>query len=295
MQTDNRFLISSGKRIAARVRWPENEETGLYPAIVLNHGYSGDKDEYNEMAKFLCENGFITLQFDSRGCGESEAEKGRMFCATEWYEDAQNAVSFLQTLAGVKQDCIGYTGCSMGGAVTIFMASQDPRVKCAVAMAPYAYADTIENNWLLNVGPKAYEAFQLEIEEDCRNVVCGKPSKIVSVPYALGMNTRDTLDFQEFREQNPGMIQNVPMESVYFGLIRNNPYVYADTIDVPLMVIHGDADTIIPIESSVRLMERVHAKKELIVIPHVIHALPTSDQRAEVFGHALRWFREYLC
>lgn len=294
MRTENRFFISSGKRIAARVRWPQCAGGELFPAVVLNHGYSGDKDEYNEMAKHLCQNGFVTLQFDSRGCGESEAEKGRMLCATEWYEDAHSAVSYLQTLECVSTNRIGYTGCSMGGAVTIYMASQDPRIKCAVAMAPYAYGRTVEENWKCNVGAEAYEAFLTEIAEDCRNISLGLPSKIVSVPYALGMNAKDTMDFHKFRDQNSQMVRDVPLESVYFGLIRNNPYVYASDINAPLMVIHGDADTIIPIESTYRVIERVHSKKELVVIPGGIHALPVSDQRAMVFSHALRWFRENL-
>ncbi len=290
--TDTQFY-SGGKRISARLRMPQRHNGGV-SGIIINHGYSGDKEEYDDMAAYLCSRGFATLQFDSRGCGGSEAQKGRMMCATEWYEDAHSAVSFLQSVDGVNSDSIGYTGCSMGGAVTLYMAAKDPRVKCAVALAPFAYSQYVKENWLKNVGQELFSRFLCEIEEDCRSTALGKPSGMVSVPYALGMSKADADDFFDFRDRQPQMVRDVPLESVYHSLIVNDPHIYADMIGKPLMVIHGDADTIIPVESSCRLLERVRAKKEFILISKGVHALPVSDQKDAVCEHAARWFMENL-
>ncbi len=293
MRTTDTVFYSSGKRISARLRLPgaHNEDA---PGIVLNHGYSGDKEEYDDMAAYLCSRGFITLQFDSRGCGNSEAVKGRMLCATEWYEDAHNAVSYLQTVDGVNKDCIGYTGCSMGGAATLYMAATDPRIKCAVALAPFAYSRYVKQNWLENAGEAAYASFVEQLHKDALRTACGQPSEAVSVPYALAMNDTDKKEYFEFRESHPQMVCDVPLESVYHSLIINDPYVFAELIRVPFMVIHGDADTIIPVESSYRLMELIKAKKEFVLINAGEHALPTSGQMETVFEHTARWFCENL-
>ena len=293
METTDTQFYSAGKRISARLRMPQRHNGGV-SGIVINHGYSGDKEEYDDMAAYLCGRGFATLQIDSRGCGGSEAQKGRMMCATEWYEDAHSAVSFLQSVDGVNKDSIGYTGCSMGGAVTLYMAAKDPRVKCAVALAPFAYSQYVKESWLKNVGEAGYNRFMNEIEQDCLDTAAGKQSKMVSVPYALGMSQADADEFFDFRDKHPQMVRDVPLESVYHSLIVNDPHIYADVISKPLMVIHGDADTIIPVESSCRLLERVRAKKEFILITKGVHALPMSDQKDAVCEHAARWFTENL-
>lgn len=293
MQQHDTTFLSAGKKILARLRMPEADMRNA-PGIVLNHGYSGDKEEYDDMADYLCSRGFATLQFDSRGCGGSEAIKGRMMCATEWYEDAHNAVSFLQTVDGVSKDSIGYTGCSMGGAVTLYMAAMDPRVKCAVALAPFAYSQYVKLNWLKNAGETAYVRFLGELQGDALRRACGGASKMVSVPYALGMNAKDEKDYFECRDRYPCMVRDVPLESVYHSLIINDPYIYARLIRMPFMVIHGDSDTIIPPESSYRLMEHIRSKKEFILISGGEHALPGCSQMEAVFEHAARWFADNL-
>lgn len=293
MRTTDTAFYSAGKRISARLRLPGTQNRKA-PGIVLNHGYSGDKEEYDDMAAYLCGRGFITLQFDSRGCGGSEAVKGRMMCATEWYEDAHSAVSYLQTVDGVNEDSIGYTGCSMGGAATLYMAAKDPRIKCAVALAPFAYSRYVKQNWLTNAGEDAYALFMELLRLDALRMSCGGSSETVSVPYALGMNDTDKQEYLIFRELHPQMVCDVPLESVYHSLIINDPYIYAELIRIPFMVIHGDADTIIPVESSYRLMEHIKAKKEFILINAGAHALPTTGQMETVFEHAARWFCENL-
>ena len=293
MKATDLTFYSAGKKIAARLRLP-GASVQEAPGIVLNHGYSGDKEEYDDMAAYLCSRGFVTLQFDSRGCGGSEAVKGRMMCATEWYEDAHSAVSFLQTIDGVNKESIGYTGCSMGGAATLYMAAKDPRVKCAVALAPFAYSRYVKQSWLKKTGEAAYARFLAQLQEDARCTARGKLSATVSVPYALAMNDADTREYCEFRDAHPQMVCDVPLESVYHSLILNDPYIFAESIRVPFMVIHGDADTIIPVESSYRLMTHIKARKEFIVISEGVHALPTSDQMETVFEHTARWFGENL-
>ncbi len=128
---------SSGSKVSAILGYPEGfKKSGKYPAVVLSHGYSGNKEEYNDMANELNKHGFVTLQFDSRGCGRTQGVKGRMICNTEWLEDAESAVTYISSLECVDQERIGFTGCSMGGAMTVYMAALDSRIKCAVAMAP---------------------------------------------------------------------------------------------------------------------------------------------------------------
>ncbi len=292
MRVEERPFFSAGKRIAARVRIPRQQQS---PAIVINHGYSGDKQEYDAMAHYLCERGFLTIQFDSRGCGESEAPKGRMMCGTEWLEDAANAVSYAAGLEEADADKIGFTGCSMGGALTVCMAALDSRVKCAVAMAPLASGrEMLGENWTRNRSREAYEAFLRELEADSRETVKAGISKYVSVPYALGMGEADERDYHRFRDEHPGMVRDVPLESVANSFLRFEPWLYASAVEVPLLLMHGSADTIVSLRHSQRIRACVHTRCELKVIDGAPHPLPTSDYAPQVFELAADWFEQYL-
>lgn len=295
MKTIETTFKSAGKQIAARIRLADSVlQTGL-PAIVINHGYSGDKQEYDEMAKNLCECGFVTLQFDSRGCGESEAQKGRMMCSTEWMEDAASAVSFISALGCVDSQRIGYSGCSMGGAVALCSAASDPRIKCVVAMSPMTDGPAVlKTNFDKNKGAGQYEAFVTEIFLDAEQTAAGKDSRYVSVPYALALNDQDEREYTAFRRAHPDMVESVPLESVLNSFVLFRPVVAAHSIKAPVLILHGSADEIVNPLHSLELMQVLQCKKERIVIKGAPHPLPVCDQAEEVFAHTVRWFKQNL-
>jgi dipeptidyl aminopeptidase/acylaminoacyl peptidase len=108
------------------------------PAVVLAHGYANDRSEFGGFdalaAAFVAE-GYVVLQFDFRGCGESDSPAGRMLCATEWPLDLISAISYLQTRSEVDARRIGLVGQSMGGGEVTYVSACDDRVACAVSLA----------------------------------------------------------------------------------------------------------------------------------------------------------------
>jgi dipeptidyl aminopeptidase/acylaminoacyl peptidase len=75
---------------------------------------------------------------------------------------------------------------------------------------------------------------------------------------------------------------------------ERSPLEYADRIDVPLLVLHGDADPVVPVDQSVRLAERVRAgggDVELHVFPGEGHGFRQPEHRVaeyELMGAFLR-------
>lgn len=69
--------------------------------------------------------------------------------------------------------------------------------------------------------------------------------------------------------------------------------------DAPTMLIHGDADQLVPIENSRKILVPLQEKQvpaELVVLPGVEHA-PTGEQMkklAESIERAVAWFDKYL-
>jgi pimeloyl-ACP methyl ester carboxylesterase len=162
-------------------------------------------------------------------------------------------------------------------------------------MAPVASGRTVlEENWKRNKGEQQYRAFLKRLEADRKAVASTRKSEYVTVPYALGMCEADEADYCMFRDQHPEMVRDVPLESVANSFLFLKPRLYAPAVNVPLMLIHGDADTLVSVKQSFSIKEIVRSRCDLVIINGAPHPLPTSEFAPDVFYHAAKWFAEYL-
>ena len=290
----NVSFSSNGHRIAAVYRRPGRESRRL-PCIVINHGYSGYKEEYDDLAAALNAAGYASLQFDSRGCGGSEAPLGRMMCSTEWVEDSDAAVTWASAQPGVDGARIGFTGCSLGGVMALHAAAHDRRVRSVVEMS--AFSDgflQLREAWTARRGPDAWQRFLGETEEDARRVIRGERSVMITVPDALAMVDEDRDDYLKDRQGRPGIVTEVPLESVRSGFLNFRPVLWLGGISVPVMVVHGDADLIVLPHHADVIYGALKGRKERVMIPGAPHPLPLYDGRTQVFAHVVRWFNQTL-
>src|SRR5215472_15508841 len=116
---------------------PEGRRAGSRgPALVIGHGFSMVREALVEEAGYFQRAGYVTLAIDYRTFGESEGKpRGQLFPLNQ-VEDFRNAVSWLQTRDEVDPKKIGIWGTSFGGAVCIYAAAVDLRVKAVVAQVP---------------------------------------------------------------------------------------------------------------------------------------------------------------
>lgn len=154
-------IWSDGTRMAGDVYRPKNlKPTDKLPGIVFIHGTGGvKKTPFSiRLATAFAQRGYIFLNFDYRGWGESESrllmleempeadEKGEVNVkarAIRWQMDFQdqttdvrNAIAFLSSEPNVDRDRIGIFGTSYGGSLVTWTAAYDPRVKCAAMQVP---------------------------------------------------------------------------------------------------------------------------------------------------------------
>ena len=113
-------FYSEGSLIKGDLHFPDTLEEGkTYPAIVLCHGFAGVKEMLlPNYAKSFAKEGYITLNFDYRGFGESEGERFNLN-KTNQIIDIRNAITYLQTLDEVDTEKIALWGTSYGGANAI--------------------------------------------------------------------------------------------------------------------------------------------------------------------------------
>jgi pimeloyl-ACP methyl ester carboxylesterase len=102
------------------------------PAVVLLHGYPADKRDMLGLAAHL-HGRFAVLLVDQRHFGESE---GRV--TTLGQRERRDLRRVVDWLAARGTEPVGVFGLSMGGAVALMAAAEDPRIRAVVAVAPFA-------------------------------------------------------------------------------------------------------------------------------------------------------------
>ncbi|MBT4504786.1 MAG: alpha/beta fold hydrolase [Gemmatimonadetes bacterium] len=98
--------------------------------VVLGHGVTGNKDRpfLVALAKGIAAAGVPVLRFSFAGNGDSE---GR-------FEDAtisKEVEDLGAVLSALEDRTVCFVGHSMGGAVGVLRASQDPRIRCLISLA----------------------------------------------------------------------------------------------------------------------------------------------------------------
>ncbi len=100
-------------------------------AIILLHGYSGNRLGVLHYAEMLVKAGYGVLMYDERGSGES----GGSFRAHGWIDtpDVGGAITYLKSRPEVDAQRLGIAGCSIGGQIALQGTVAYPELKAVWA------------------------------------------------------------------------------------------------------------------------------------------------------------------
>lgn len=245
------------QQIVGILHIPDNIRPGeKAPGILMLHGFTGNKTEAHRLfvhiAKSLSEHGFIVLRFDFRGSGDSEGEFEDMTLPGE-VSDAEVALTFLLRRRNVDRDRVGVIGLSMGGRVAAILASKDRRVKFAILYSPA-------------LGPLRDRFLSSMSRESIERLNSGEPIE-VSGGWYLKREFFETVDYI------------VPLNIM-------------GSINVPMLIIHGDKDALIPVEEAMKgyeLIKGLNEKNELYIVRGGDHTFSKREHTLEVIRKTLDW------
>lgn len=99
------------------------------------------------------------------------------------------------------------------------------------------------------------------------------------------INYHDMKMFAKTREEAPELYK------------KGSPLTYVDAKDAPLMIVHGTADTTVPLSQSETLaaaMDKVGAPHELVVIPGAVHTFDLQPKERDLRPLVLGFFNKNL-
>ncbi|OGE09618.1 hypothetical protein A3A60_01675 [Candidatus Curtissbacteria bacterium RIFCSPLOWO2_01_FULL_42_26] len=254
---EKRVYISNKKnqKLAAVIHRPQSQ--GKFPAIILLHGFTGDKEEghIKQLAVELANNNFVAIRFDASGYAESAGTTEQDYRLTNYFSDAESVYSYLINLSYVDRDRIGIFGHSVGAMLVILFAAKHSEIKASVSVSsPYH----LETHYRLRGIWKGWkEKGYIEKQDN---------GKIVKIPYAY---LEDAKQYDALKE---------------VFKVKN-----------PVLFILGTEDVNVIPEETKELYEKANEPKELFIVDGMDHFYKNfPDKLAVVNKKVLEFYKKYL-
>jgi pimeloyl-ACP methyl ester carboxylesterase len=262
-------FFSAGYRLDGLIYTPNNlAPDERRPGVVLLVGYTYLKTMVMpDIAKALNAAGYVALVFDYRGFGDSEGLRHRLI-PQEQVDDARAALTFLADQPQVDPTRLAVAGVSLGGAHAITTAALDRRVAATIALeAPgdgERWLRSLRRHW-------EWAAFQEQLVSDRTQRARTGVSQRVD-PLEIIVPDPDSRAFlEQVAGEFPQMRCELPLESAE-ALIEYCPEALAERVAPrPLLLVHGDADRLVPVEESRSIAAHAGGSCRLEVIPGMSH------------------------
>ena len=276
MRSDGTRPTPSGSSIYHQQWLPSGQEPRAVLAIV--HGFGEYTGLYVPVAEFFVGQGMAVFAMDLRGHGRSPGARGFIHAWSDYREDVATLLGLARkTLPGTPVFLLGN---SLGGLIAIDYALHDPAgLRGLIAMSPAVGKIGVAKFllWLSRVLSRVWPSFTLDSGIDSEAMTRDKnvAARIEADPLVhgrgsarLGTEVQDTI--ARVREQ-------------------------AGALAVPILLQHGDADTVTDPEDSRWFFERIRiSDKELRLYPGSYHNLCIDLNWKEVLQDSAAWITHRL-
>ena len=275
-RTERNFDGVGGVRIVYDVWTPD---TPPRAAVVLSHGLGEYARRYDHVAQCFGDAGLVTYALDHRGHGRSDGKRMLVRDISEYTGDFDTLVGIAsREHPGLKCIVLGH---SMGGGIVFAYGVERPdNYDMLVLSAPAVAAQELVSP-LMTIAAKVLGVLMpgLPVQELDVEAISRDPAVVAAynedplvyhgkVPAGVG---RALLEVGETMPQR------------------------APALTAPLLVVHGDADRLIPVDGSRRLVECVGSTDvELKVYPGLYHEVFNEPERAQVLGDVVSWILQRL-
>lgn len=235
--------------------------------VLFGHELNGDRWNAVPYVADLLEAGYDVLTFDFRNHGESDVRRGftpRPWITPDDVADVRAAVEYLAARSDADPRGVGVLGISRGGGAAVCAAADELRIRCLFTDGAY-------------------------------------PSRTTHMLYLKR--------YIDIFIPPPGtMITRILPDWIYEGFLTagrwwwglRNGYRFVDveglaaSVKQPVLMIHGGADTMIPVEAARALQQRLAGPSKLWVVPEARHNGAVFTDPEAYRRRLLKFFRLHL-
>jgi alpha-beta hydrolase superfamily lysophospholipase len=266
----------SGSAIYYQLWLPSDRELSAIVAIV--HGFGEYTELYAPVAEFFVAQGIAVFAMDLRGHGRSPGPRGFIRAWDDYREDVATLLQIARETLPSKP--VFLLGNSLGGLIAIEYALHHPaELRGLIAMSPAVGKIGIAKFllWVSRVLSRVWPSFTLDsgIDSEAMTRDRSVAARLEADPMVhgrgsarLGTEVQDTI-----------------------AAVRQQ----AGNLTVPILIQHGDADTITDPEDSRWFFERITiSDKELRLYPGSYHNLCIDLNWKEVLEDSARWIARHM-
>lgn len=268
--TEGRAKLAGGIEAYYRC-WEAEEPKGL---IVGVHGFAEHSGRYKDFGSFLAENGFTLCMQDLRGHGLTATRRdlGYVESFDVFLKDLESFIELSLERAG-RSSAILF-GHSMGGLITLYYLGKIGR---GVAAAITSGAATV-------VEAGGAQRLMLSL----LNAIA--PRARLPLPINPSYLTHDERVVKEYVEDP--LVFKRPTARLLHELLRASRDVwnYLDRISVPILMIHGAEDRVVPPRATLEAFKRIRSSdKSVKIYDGMYHEVLNEVGRDAVYRDILSW------
>lgn len=270
------FDGTDGVQIVYDVWTPDSQPRGV---VILAHGYGEHARRYDHVAARFGAAGLITYALDHRGHGRSSGKRVYLRDISEYTEDFRTLVGIAAAdYPDLARIVLGH---SMGGAVVFAYGVDHPEDYTAMVLSGPAVAaqDSVSSVTVLAAKLMGRLAPGMPVQDIPAAAVSRDPEVVAAYE----------ADPLVHRGKVPAGIGRALIE-----LGETMPQ-RASAITAPLLVVHGEGDSLIPVEGSRRLVECVGSRDvHLKVYPELYHEVFNEPEQELVLDDVTAWMESKL-
>ena len=262
------------------------------PAVVIAHGFGGDKNGGAAQAEALADAGFVVLTYSARGFGDST---GLISVNSPDFEvaDASALIDFLATRPEVTLDSpgdprVGFTGGSYGGALSLLVAGYDDRVDALTSditwndLETSLFGQSVSGSDQLGAYKDLWTGFFFSVgltNPDGSVTECGRFSPDWCRAYTESAAT-------------------ATVSPASAALMRaSSPLTVTDKISVPSLIMGGQADSLFPLAQTNANATQILAANPNTPVSVIWHGMGHDggvNERERLDSLITAWFARYL-
>ncbi len=253
--------------------WVPDAPTAI---VILAHGYAEHSGRYEHVSEALLQQGYAVYALDHRNHGRSDGEKGYVENISALVDDLNQFIT--QTKKAHPELPTVLLGHSMGGVISLHYAINHPKqIDLLVLSAPYL----IDGG---NVSPLLIRLSKIIATLFPRLPIKAIDSSTVS---------RDPAVVKDY-DQDPLNSRNKVRARSGLELVSAGPLAFrrANEIQLPILIMHGDADSIASVDGSRKLNDLVTSKdKSLRIYNGLYHEIMNEPEKEQVLADIIQWLK----
>ena len=255
MQRSVEFRVTEAARCRGTLFTP-TQQTAAVPCIVLANGVSmTTRDGVERFAAHFASQGFAALTFDYRNFGASDGQPRHLVDAPLQVADVHAAFRYARSLDEVDSDRLALWGFSLGGGVSLAVASEIPDLAAMVLLCPmvdglaFVFAGDVVNN--LRMTGRLVRRAIARTHASCEVVATGSGPSLFTQPEAGA-------GFERVRGADSDWTNEILLWPTR-AAPTFRPIQRAGFISCPVLVSLGTQDTVVPsrpIAKTARMLRR---------------------------------------